>query len=224
MKTIPAPMLKALLAAMIACGLGEFPTHGARGDDSWSGWRGPRQNGVSRATGLPETWSSQQGLRWTTPLPGRGTSSAIVWNDLVCVTAADGPKQSDLHVIGLDLAKGQVRWHAKLWGTAPTLHHGVKSDMATPTPVTDGRRIYAFFGTGDVFALDLDGRLLWQRSLADEYGPFENRFGHVSSPLLFQDLLILQCDHYGDSYVLAVEVATGKTRWRIARPGIWHSW
>jgi len=214
------PML--LVGLSIVGGL--CPPSRVQGDENWAEWRGPRRNGVSEATGLPETWSASEGLKWATPLPGRGTSSAVVWNDLVCVTAADGPRQSDLHVIGVNLADGKIRWHAKLWGTAPTLHHGTKSDMATPTPAMDAQHVYAFFGTGDVFALDRAGRLVWQRSLADEFGPFENRFGHTSSPLLYDDLLILQCDHYGESYLLAVERSTGKTRWKVARPGTWHSW
>jgi outer membrane protein assembly factor BamB len=95
--------------------------------------------------------------------------------------------------------------------------------MATPTPVTDGKHLYAFFGTGDVFCVGVQGGLVWQRSLATEYGPFENRFGHTSSPAVFEDLLILQCDHYGDSYVLAID-HTGKNRWKVDRPGVWHSW
>jgi len=216
----------ALASLFVAASLFAGDRFGARtlADENWAEWRGPRRNGVSEATNLPEKWSAKEGVQWTTELPGRGTSSAIVWNDLVCITAADGPKQSDLHVMGLNLADGKIRWHAKLWGTAPTLHHGTKSDMATPTPATDGRNVYAFFGTGDVFALDMHGRLVWQRSLADEFGPFENRFGHTSSPLIYDDLLILQCDHYGESYLLAVDRATGQTRWRIARPGTWHSW
>ncbi len=203
---------------------GALNVDAARAEENWAEWRGPRRSGISQATQLPEKWSAEAGMQWSTPLPGRGTSSAIVWQDLVVVTAADGPKQSDLHVIGVNLKDGQPRWHARLWGTAPTLHHATKSDMATPTPACDGQFVYAFFGTGDVFALDLTGRLAWQRSLADEFGPFENRFGHTSSPLLVGELLILQCDHYGASYLLAVDRATGQTRWKVERPGIWHSW
>ena len=196
----------------------------ARGNEQWAQWRGPQTNGVSRATDLPQTWSAKDGVRWAVDLPGRGTSSAIVWDDRVFVTAADGPRQSDLHLVCLNLADGSRRWHSTFWGTSPTLHHATKSDMATPTPTTDGRRVYAFYGTGDVFAVDFEGRLLWQRSLADEFGPFENRFGHTSSPLLAGEVLIVQCDHYGQSYLLAIDTASGRTRWRTERPGIWHSW
>jgi outer membrane protein assembly factor BamB len=96
--------------------------------------------------------------------------------------------------------------------------------MATSTPVSDGKHVFAFFGTGDVFCADLDGKLLWQRSLADEYGQFENRFAAASSPVLFGDLLLLQCDHYGPSYLLGIDKATGANRWKVDRPEVWLSW
>jgi outer membrane protein assembly factor BamB len=147
-----------------------------------------------------------------------------VWEDKVFVTSSDGPKQSDLHLICLDRDTGREVWHLRLWGTAPTLYHATKSSMASPTPVTDGRHVYAFFGTGDVFCVDFAGGLVWQRSLADEYGEFENRFAASSSPLLYRDLLLLQCDHYGKSYVLALDQATSANRWKADRPEAWLSW
>src|SRR5439155_128981 len=101
-----------------------------------------------------------------------------------------------------------------LWGTSPTLSHGTKSNMATPAPVTDGKHVYAFFGTGDLFCIDMSRGLVWQRSLASQFGAFENRFAHSSSPLLYQDLIVLQCDHYGDSYLIALDQKTGSTRWK----------
>jgi outer membrane protein assembly factor BamB len=111
-----------------------------------------------------------------------------------------------------------------MWGTAPTLHHETKSSMASPSPATDGEHIYAFFGSGDVFCLDFSGRLVWQRSLAAEYGEFENRFAASSSPVLFEDTLIVQCDHYGTSYLLAIDKRTGQNRWKADRPECWLSW
>jgi outer membrane protein assembly factor BamB len=96
--------------------------------------------------------------------------------------------------------------------------------LASPSPITDGERLWTFFGTGDVFCFDLDGGLLWQRALADEYAPFENRFAAASSPLLFRDTVILQCDHYGASYVIAIDRKTGVNRWKSDRPEAWLSW
>lgn len=214
----------ALLAVLFVMTLDATSADKAIGAEPWNQWRGARRSGVSDGEKLPERWSAEQGVRWSVELPGHGTSSPVVWGEQIFITAADGPKQSELHVVCLALDTGKTRWHARLWGTSPTLFHGQKSDMATPTPAVDGERVYAFFGTGDIFALDRQGGLLWQRSLAAEFGPFENRFGHTSSPLLVGDQLIVQCDHYGASYLIALDTASGKTRWRVERPGIWHSW
>lgn len=191
--------------------------------ENWPGWRGPNRNGVTSDTDVPTTWSATENVLWKMPLPGIGTSNPVVWGDKVLVTASEGRDQGELHVICFDRDTGRERWHQRLWGTAPTLFYG-RSGMASPSPVTDGKRLFAFFGTGDVFCFELDGGLLWQRALADEYGPFENRFAASSSPLLFDDLLILQCDHYGASYAIALDQRTGANRWKSERPDVWLSW
>jgi outer membrane protein assembly factor BamB len=89
--------------------------------------------------------------------------------------------------------------------------------MAVPTPATDGRRVYALFGTGDLVCLDTDSKPVWLRSLAQEYGVFRNRWGMAASPLLLDGLLVIQVDHFGGSYLLGVNPATGANRWRTNR-------
>ena len=192
--------------------------------ENWPGWRGPNRSGVTTDSGVPVAWSPSDGVRWKVRLPGSGISNPIVWDNLVVCTSSDGVRQQDLHVIAMNRDTGARLWHARFWGSAPTLHHGTKSSMASPSPVTDGRHIYASFGTGDVFCLDFAGRLVWHRSLAGEYGAFENRFAASSSPLLFEDLLIVQCDHFGASYLLAIDKHTGANRWKTDRPEAWLSW
>jgi outer membrane protein assembly factor BamB len=192
--------------------------------ENWPGWRGAARTGVSDETGLPVTWSEKQGVSWKVALPGSGISNPIVWDDRVFVTASDGRNQDELHLICLGRDDGSEKWHLRLWGSAPTLYHPTKSSMASPSPVTDGEHVFAFYGSGDVVCVDFDGGLLWQRSLASEYGPFENRFAASSSPLLYRDLLLLQCDHYGPSYLLAIDKATGANRWKVDRPDVWLSW
>jgi outer membrane protein assembly factor BamB len=192
--------------------------------ENWPGWRGPDRNGVSHESQLPLRWSETENVAWKAALPGLGIAGPIVWDDKVFVTDSDGPHLSNLHIIGLARDTGKELWHDQFWGTAPTLHHDNKSSMATPVPVTDGKHVFAFFGTGDVFCTTVDGELVWHRSLASEYGPFENRFAASSSPLVFDDLLILQCDHYGASYVLAINKSTGANAWKVDRPDYWHSW
>ena len=191
--------------------------------ENWPGWRGPNRTGVTSDTGAPVTWSAKEHVLWKTPLTGVGTSNPVVWEDRVYLTASTGHDQSELIVLCLDRDTGHLRWRHKLWGTAPTLFYGV-SGMAAPSPVTDGEHLWAFFGTGDVFCFDRDGKLLWQRALSAEYGKFENRFGASSSPLLFEDAVIVQCDHYGASYVVALDKRTGANRWKTDRPGRWLSW
>jgi outer membrane protein assembly factor BamB len=92
-----------------------------------------------------------------------------------------------------------------------------KHNLASPSPVTDGERVYAWFGTGQLVALDMKGRVVWQRHLAKEYGPFSINWGHASSPALYKGSLILLCYHSPASYMLSVDAATGKTRWKADR-------
>ena len=100
-------------------------------------------------------------------------------------------------------------------GELPELHE--KHNLATPTPATDGTHVYAWFGNGQVMAMDMEGKLLWERHIGEEYAPFHNRWGHGSSPVLYRDLLILLCDHLEASYILALDKRTGKERWMIDR-------
>jgi outer membrane protein assembly factor BamB len=100
-------------------------------------------------------------------------------------------------------------------GERPELHE--KHNLATPTPVTDGERVYAWFGNGQVVALNMEGRELWKRHLGQEYGSFLNDWGHGSSPALYKDLLILLCDHRPVAYLLALDRRTGEQRWKVDR-------
>ena len=209
----------ALACTTLSIAIGPQPSRA----DNWPGWRSDG-NGVSAESGIPARWSASENVLWKTELPGAGISSPVVWDDRVFVTAADGKDLDNLQVFCLDRERGAVRWREQFWGTSPTLYHAQKSSMATPAPVTDGERVFGFFGTGDVFALTVDGELLWHRSLAAEYGTFENRFAASSSPLVFEDTLILQCDHYGASYVIAIDKETGANRWKVDRPECWLSW
>ena len=195
----------------------------ARGEN-WPGWRGPGRNGVSHEANLPLSWSETENVAWKIPLPGLGVAGPIVWDDRILSHRfrRAPPFRPARRVRFTPFGEGIVA--RPVLGTAPTLHHENKSSMATPVAVTDGKSVFSFFGTGDVFSTTVDGELVWHRSLAAEYGPFENRFAVSSSPLLFKNLVILQCDHYGASYVVAIDKATGANVWKVDRPGYWHSW
>jgi outer membrane protein assembly factor BamB len=114
-------------------------------------------------------------------------------------------------------ADGKRLWEYRLEaeGTLPGVHD--KHNLASPSPVTDGQMVYAWFGTGQIVALDMSGKLVWRRHLGQEISPFDVIWGHSSSPTLFEDLLILLCDHEPASYLLAVDKRTGKERWRADR-------
>ncbi len=186
--------------------------------DNWPAWRGPNNTGVSTEKNLPLHWSDSKNVRWKIELKGAGVSQPIVWEDRIFITASDGRLNDRLHVQCYRRSDGKQLWHARLFGSAPTDLYPA-GGMAVPTPATDGRAVYVLFGTGDLAALDFDGRPIWIRSLADEYGPFRNRWGMGTSPILHKDTLLVQVDHWSQSYLLAVDTKTGANRWKADRPG-----
>jgi outer membrane protein assembly factor BamB len=188
---------------------------GAAGD--WPGWRGPHGDGLSDEKEAPVKWSATENVLWKAESPGKGVGQPVIWGDRVFLTASDGHRHDQLIFFCLDRRDGRELWRRDFWGTAPTLRHEQKSSMATPTPVTDGKHVWAFFGTGDLFCLDLGGNLVWCRSLAQEYEPFQNRFAMGSSPVLVGDVLVLQCDHWGQSYLIGIDKRTGKNVWKTDR-------
>ncbi len=123
----------------------------------------------------------------------------------------------DLVIESFSVADGRRLWEYRLRadGPFPELHE--KHNLATPTPVVDGKYVFAWFGTGQIVALDLKGALVWTRHLGREYSPFDINWGHGSSPVLYKDLVILLCDHESKSYLLALEARTGKERWKVDR-------
>ena len=107
------------------------------------------------------------------------------------------------------------KWELPAAGDIQPVH--LKHNLATPSPVTDGERLVVWFGTGQVATLDLDGGLLWKRHLGEEYGPFEIRWAHGSSPVLYRDVVVFLCDHTPAAYLLALDKRTGDTRWKTDR-------
>jgi outer membrane protein assembly factor BamB len=183
----------------------------------WPGWRGPAGDGVSPEKDLPERWSTTENVRWQVPLFGAGVSTPAVWGERIFLTASDGRLNDRLHVLCYHRADGRLLWHRKFFGSSVPEGQFPPGGMAVPSPTTDGQRVYALFGTGDLVCLDLDGKPVWMRSLAQEHGPFRNRWGMAASPLLLGARLIVQVDHWGQSYLLAVDAATGADRWRTER-------
>jgi outer membrane protein assembly factor BamB len=197
--------------------------------EPWGQWRGPAFNGSSAETGLPSTWSATEGIKWSTPLPGVSGATPAVWGDSVFVSSADSNK--NLNLLCISRKDGKVRWQKQL--AMGNIDKG-KGNMASPSPVTDGKTVYALYGTGDLVALDFEGNILWQRNLGADYGRFAIMWLYGSSPLLFDGKLYIQVlqrspappDYPGmagaagdrESYLAALDPATGKTLWKHVRP------
>lgn len=124
-------------------------------------------------------------------------------------------------VSALDRRSGQRMWEFELPAEGPLPFVHEKHNLASPSPVTDGERVYAWFGTGQIAAVDLSGKLVWQKHLGATYGPFEINWGHGSSPVVYKNRLILLCYHERGSYLLALDARTGSVQWKAdAAPGV----
>ena len=161
--------------------------------DVWPAFRGAGSS-TSLAENLPLKWSERDGVAWTTKLPGAGQSSPVIWRDRVFVTTAVGGNKETSSVVCVVLSSGRVLWRKDFESSQPAKVNGYIS-QAAPTPAVDAQRIYAFFETGNLVALDHDGRVTWQRSLTDDYGKFLGNHGLGSSIVLTDDAVIVLVDH-----------------------------
>jgi outer membrane protein assembly factor BamB len=180
-------------------------------------FRGRGGAGVSSEIGLPIHWSATENVRWKVELPGRGLSNPVIGDGRVYVTACTGPEQKREHVLCFDARTGKKLWERQLWATGTTLCHP-KTCMAAPTPVTDGRHVYALFATGDLVCYDRDGSLAWYRSLVGDYPTVGNNVGIAVSPVLHKGMLIVCLENVGESFAAGIDARTGQNRWRVDRP------
>jgi outer membrane protein assembly factor BamB len=188
----------------------------------WPEFLGPRGRGAAPDQTIRTRWSEAEGIAWKVDLPGRGASSPIVVGDLVVVTASSGVRQDQLHMLAFDKASGRTVWHRRFWATGRTLAHPT-SAVAAGTPASDGKRIIALYSSCDLFAVDLTGRLLWQRNLAVEHPRSGNDVGMGSSPRIIGGTAVVQIDCQGDAFALGVDAATGEDRWIVPRDKV-ASW
>ena len=212
--------------------------------NDWPQWRGPTADGVSAETGIPIRWGGGENIAWRAPLEGLGTSTPIIWADRIFVTSQLGrggidergarfantrrPKLHDsgdgtitLVVQAFRLIDGELLWEFAMpaEGWVPPVHR--KHNLASPSVVTDGEMVYAWFGNGQVAALTVDGDLAWSRHIGEEYARFDVLWGHGSSPMLYDDTVVLLCDHPPGGYLLALDRWTGEERWKVDRgPGL----
>jgi outer membrane protein assembly factor BamB len=209
----------------------------------WPSFRGPSASGVADGQSLPDTWDGTTGrnIRWKVPIPGLAHSSPIVWDDRIYVTSAissqanvtfkpglygEGTASEDRSpqrwvVIALDRENGRTIWQQTAYEGVPREKRHIKATYANATPATDGKTIVAFFGSQGLYAFDMNGRLRWKKDLGvlntGAYDLPEYEWGTASSPIIYKNLAIVQCDTQNESFVLAADLATGKTVWKTVR-------
>ncbi len=216
---------------------------------SWGSFRGPQASGIAEGQDLPDKWNGKTGenILWRTPIPGLAHSSPIVWGNRVFVTSAvssdpkasfkpglygDGIASKDRSeqkwiIYAIDKHSGKVVWERVAHQGEPKDKRHIKATYANSTPVTDGRIVVAWFGSEGVYAYDFSGRFLWKVDLGRlDFGAYDLptfEWGSASSPIIWKDLVILQCDTQTDSFMIALRAATGETVWKTERDEI-PSW
>ncbi|GAB4144660.1 MAG: PQQ-binding-like beta-propeller repeat protein [Planctomycetaceae bacterium] len=216
-----------MLAGFLAMGFG--PVVPAA---DWTQFRGPNGSAVSQETGLPTSWSETENLKWKTKLPGYGASSPITWKDKVFVTCYsgygtdNGGSQSDLmrHVVCVDRNSGNILWDTKVKPYLPEDRAGgflSGHGYASSTPVTDGERVYVFFGKTGVLAFDMNGKQLWKTSVGT--GSAIRGWGSGSSPILYKDKVIVNASAEGLA-IVALDKTNGKQIWKAKADGLEGSW
>ena len=182
----------------------------------WLQFRGNDTNGITLDKNLPTALSGET-VRWKVELPGRGLAGPIVIGDRVVTTASSGYRQDRLHILCFDQDSGQQLWNRQFWATGRTSCHQ-KMCVATPTPASDGERIFAFYSSNDLICLDLEGNLLWYRGLGEEFPNASNSLGMSSSPLVVGDVVMVQVESDAEAFAIALDTKTGAERWRMDRP------
>jgi outer membrane protein assembly factor BamB len=193
----------------------------ARAED-WPEFRGPTGQGIVPKGSLPVEWSSAKNVAWKQPIPGSGWSSPIVYEGRVYLTTsvppANGPDgDQSLDALCLDAGTGKILWQTEVFrqngATAPKIHG--KNSHASPTPLTDGKRLFVHFGHQGTACLDLAGKVLWRNTRLT----YEPVHGNGGSPILVDGLLVFSCDGGDQRFVVALDANTGEIRWKKDRLG-----
>ena len=235
------PLVLGTCAAALVLALAALsPVAVAEGTGEWPWWRGPLGNGVSPDGDPPLRWSEQENVRFKVPIDGDGLATPIVWGERIYVLsglslgATDGaaspaqePSETPLPtlrflVTAYDRHDGSVAWQRVANERVPHEGHHQESAWANASPVTDGERVYAHFGSAGTYAYTLEGELVWEVDLGDMTSRLG--YGEGSSPALWGNTLVINWDHEGDSFVVALDKLTGEERWRRDRPGELTSW
>ncbi len=180
----------------------------------WPQFRGPTGQGVSEERGLPLTWSENKNVRWKVAIPGRGWSSPVVQGDRIWLTTATEEGKS-LRAIAIDRNTGAIVQNIEVFRLKSAKLANQKNSLASPTPVVEGDRVYLHFGAFGTACITQSGEIVWKTRLEYDNG----QHGTGGSPVLYEDLLILSCDGNDVQFVVALDKATGKVRWKKTREG-----
>ena len=187
--------------------------------EDWPQFRGPTGQGHATERGLPLEWSETKNIIWKTPVPGLGWSSPTVANGRVWVTTVVESKErrgrvsASLRALAFDVATGRELVNVEVFRLDDAGYVNPKNSRASPTPIVESDRVFVHFGAEGTAALSTSGEILWTTHLR-----YESQHGNGGSPTLYRDLLIINCDgNGGDAYVVALDTATGKPRWKTAR-------
>jgi outer membrane protein assembly factor BamB len=211
-----------VVSLIVACLASALPVWAA----DWPQWRGPFFNGSTDETNLPTSWSATENTAWVFPLPGPSGATPIVWGDKVFV-ASTVSKSDEFVALCLDADSGQRLWQRTVGIDGRRFP---RNNLASPSPVTDGERVFFLYGNGELAGFDLEGRPLWSRNLEKEYGNLALQFGYSNSPLLYGGKLFVivirrdkpyrkpDADGPLESFVMALDPASGQTLWKQTRP------
>ena len=235
-------MVKVVAGTLAVCCLAALPTQADddRGGSGalryWPQWRGPLATGVAPDADPPLVWSEDENVRWKTALPGAGQSTPIIWGDRIFITRAvpygdDLPPRysgapgahdnvpvthhHEFVVFAVGRRDGKIIWRKTVRKELPHEGGHHTASLATNSAVTDGKYLFAYFGSRGLYCLDFDGKLQWKIDLGD----MKTKHGHGegSSPVLYGDTLVVNWDHEGQSFVIALDKRTGRERWKVAR-------
>ncbi len=198
----------------------------------WPQWRGPEGTGVSPERGMPIIWHEERSIVWKCPLPQWGASTPAIWKDAIFVTSHTADNK--LLLLRIDRTSGQIAWSREVGsGQAPreapkrsTQKFHVLHNLASPSPVTDGKCVVVHFGNGDLAAYDFAGEQLWKRNLQDDHGIYSIWYGHANSPVIAGDVVVSVCmqdslaglvDKPLESYLVAHDLRSGAVRWKVTR-------
>ncbi len=209
-------------ALALAAGLAAQPPDASKPSLAyWPQWRGPSGQGYAHDDRVPLKWGETENVLWKTKLPGAGNSTPVVWGDRVFLTSASdgGAVRTVLCVRATD---GKLLWERVAAKGVPQEKTHAWNGHASPSCVTDGHHVWAFFGTPGLFCYDVDGKLIWKKT----FGRFHSAagWGTAASPFLYEDTVILNCDNDGGRLaappaLVALEKTTGKERWSTPREG-----